>query len=106
MVAKRSGEVEPFDPSKLRRGVESALADRPVPAGSVEALIDDIEAAVRSRPGPIPSDDLGKMVLLELRAIDEIASLRFASVYKDFRDVGDFERELAELEASLQRPDS
>ena len=46
------------------------------------------------------------MVLERLRALDEIASLRFASVYKDFRDVGDFERELAELEASLQPPES
>jgi transcriptional repressor NrdR len=106
MVAKRSGDIEPFDPSKLRRGVESALADRPVPEGSVEALIDDIEAAVRHRSTPVASDELGKMVLLELRALDEIASLRFASVYKDFRDVGDFERELAELEASLQQPDA
>ena len=106
MVCKRSGGLEPFDPSKLRRGVESALADRPVPEGSVEALIDDIESAVRNRSAPIASDELGKMVLLELRALDEIASLRFASVYKDFRDVGDFERELAELEASLQPPES
>ena len=105
MVSKRSGRLEPFDPSKLRRGVESALADRPVPPGSVDSLIDEIETAVRSRPGAVSSDDLGKMVLLELRALDEIASLRFASVYKDFREVGDFERELAELEASFRQSD-
>lgn len=106
MVAKRSGDVEPFDASKLRRGVESALADRPVPIGAVGSLVDDIETAVRARPGPVSSDDLGKMVLLQLRVLDEIASLRFASVYKDFNDVGDFERELAELEASLQPPEA
>jgi transcriptional repressor NrdR len=68
-------------------------------------MLDEIEAELRSQPGPISSETVGTMVLNRLRAVDEIASLRFASVYKDFRDVGDFERELAELEASLQRPE-
>lgn len=106
MVAKRTGRNEPFDPLKLRKGVEAALADRPVPARSVDALIDEIETEIRSQSGPVPSERLGIMVLERLRNLDEIASLRFASVYKDFRDVGDFERELAELEASLQPPDA
>ncbi len=106
MVVKRSGQSEPFDSAKLRRGVEAALADRPVLGGQVDALIDAVEGEIRARPGPVSSERLGFMVLERLRALDEIASLRFASVYKDFRDVGDFERELAELEASLQPPES
>lgn len=106
MVVKRSGQSEPFDSAKLRRGVEAALADRPVLSGQVDALIDAVESEIRGRPGPVSSERLGLMVLERLRALDEIASLRFASVYKDFRDVGDFERELAELEASLQPPES
>ncbi|MGF1665450.1 MAG: transcriptional regulator NrdR [Acidimicrobiia bacterium] len=105
-VLKRSGRTEPFDPDKLRRGIESALADRPVPEGAVHALLVQIEVAVRSAAVPTPTEVLGRMVLERLRSLDEIASLRFASVYKDFRDVEDFERELAELEASLHTPES
>lgn len=106
MVLKRSGRTEPFDSDKLRRGIESALADRPVPEGAVDALLEQIEMAVRSASGPTAAEVLGRMVLERLRSLDEIASLRFASVYKDFRDVEDFERELAELEASLHTPES
>ncbi len=106
MVLKRSGRTEPFDPDKLRRGIESALADRPVPEGAVETLLEQIENAVRTAPGPTATDVLGRMVLERLRSLDEIASLRFASVYKDFRDVEDFSRELAELEASLHTPEA
>jgi transcriptional repressor NrdR len=106
MVAKRSGRVEPFDAEKLRRGIDSALADRPVAEGAVDKTVDEIEAAVRSHGGPMSTEVLGTMVLARLRNLDEIASLRFASVYKDFRDVEDFERELAELGASLQPPEA
>lgn len=104
-VLKRSGRIEAFDPEKLRRGIESALADRPVSAGAVDRALDEIEAAVKAHPTPIPTEVLGTMVLERLRGLDEIASLRFASVYKDFRDVEDFERELAELEATLHGPE-
>lgn len=106
MVLKRSGRTEPFDPDKLRRGISSALADRPVPVGAVDELVDSVEAVVRARSGPTSTEMLGTLVLERLRSLDEIASLRFASVYKDFRDVEDFERELAELEASLNTPEA
>lgn len=106
MVLKRSGRTEPFDPDKLRRGISSALADRPVPVGAVDDLVDSVEAVVRARGGPTPTEMLGTLVLERLRGLDEIASLRFASVYKDFRDVEDFERELAELEASMNTPEA
>lgn len=106
IVLKRSGRTEPFDPDKLRRGISSALADRPVPVGAVDELVDSVEAVVRSRSGPTSTEMLGTLVLERLRSLDEIASLRFASVYKDFRDVEDFERELAELEASMNTPEA
>jgi transcriptional repressor NrdR len=105
MVLKRDGRTEPFDAEKLRRGIESALADRPVEEGAVDTLVEQIEAGVRAGGGPTPTDVLGRLVLDRLRGLDEVASLRFASVYKDFRDVEDFERELAELEASMHSPD-
>jgi len=101
-VVKRSGSIEPFDPAKLRRGIESALADRPVPAGSVDAMVDAIEQAVAAHVGPFSTEDVGAMVLARLREVDEIAFLRFASVYKDFKEVEDFERELAQLEAAVE----
>lgn len=105
MVLKRSGRTETFDADKLTRGIEAALADRPVAVGVIDRVVDEIEAAARRHAGPVPTDLLGRLVLERLRGIDEIASLRFASVYKDFREVEEFERELAELEASLHSPD-
>ena len=98
MVRKRSGGLEPFDAQKLRRGVEQALADRPIPAGSVEHLVADIEALVTARGEIATADELGHEVLVRLRSLDEVAYLRFASVYKEFSGARDFEREVAALE--------
>lgn len=97
MVRKRSGNVEPFNPSKLRAGVESALADRPVPAGEVEELLSAIEAEVLALKSPVESDEIGRMVLDGLREVDEVAYVRFASVYREFQGAEDFEQALADL---------
>lgn len=101
MVRKRSGRVEPFDAAKLRRGVESALADRPVSASAVEELVGAIEARVSDATAPVDSEEIGRMVLDGLRALDEVAYLRFASVYQDFQGVRDFEQALADLEEPI-----
>jgi transcriptional repressor NrdR len=98
MVRKRDGSHETFDPLKVRRGVESALADRPVPDGSVDALLGRVEALVYSDPDRVTTEMIGRLVLDGLREIDEVAYLRFASVYKDFRGAADFGREVAALE--------
>jgi transcriptional repressor NrdR len=97
-VRKRDGRLEPFDPAKPRGGVERALADRTVPEGSVDALLEDIVDLVSARAGETSTDEIGQAVLARLREIDHVAYLRFASVYKDFQGAGDFERELAALE--------
>lgn len=97
MVRKRNGRLEPFDAEKLRRGVESALADRSVSRRAVDELVSSVEDAVLASTGPVESDRIGRMVLDGLRRLDEVAYLRFASVYRDFQGVGDFERALAEL---------
>jgi transcriptional repressor NrdR len=104
-VVKRSGQIEPFDAEKLRRGIESALADRPVPRGSVDAMVRSIEQAAGARVGPVSSEDVGALVLARLRDVDEMAFLRFASVYKDFKEIEDFEREMAQLEAGVEASD-
>jgi transcriptional repressor NrdR len=97
-VVKRSGRREAFDREKVRRGLESALADRPVPEGTIDNIVARIEASARGGPALVGSDELGKAVLAELRDLDEVAYLRFASVYKEFQEARDFEREAAALE--------
>ena len=97
MVRKRNGELEPFDPAKVRRGVESALADRTVPSGTVDAMVARIEA-MAGAAREVTSVQIGQEVLIALREVDEVAYLRFASVYKEFEGASDFEREMATLE--------
>ncbi len=97
-VVKRSGRNEAFDREKIRRGLEFALADRPVPEGTVDDIVARIEASARAGSAHVTSQELGKAVLAELRDVDEVAYLRFASVYKEFQGASDFEREAAALE--------
>ncbi|MEA3501808.1 MAG: transcriptional regulator NrdR, partial [Actinomycetota bacterium] len=97
-VVKRDGRREVFDREKVRRGLESALADRLVPEGTIDGIVMRIEASARGGSALVTSDELGKAVLAELRDLDEVAYLRFASVYKGFQGARDFEREAAALE--------
>jgi transcriptional repressor NrdR len=93
VVEKRSGLREPFDREKVAAGVRAACKNRPVAKDRLVALVDAVEEHVR-RSGPeITSQQLGVAVLEQLREIDEVAYLRFASVYKGFVDAGDFARE-------------
>lgn len=101
MVRKRNDRLEAFDVAKLRRGVEAALADRPVSAGAVDDLIDDIDHRLRDAPGPVDSELIGHLVLVGLRHLDEVAYLRFASVYQEFQGASDFEQALAALDESV-----
>ncbi|MGH8923580.1 MAG: transcriptional regulator NrdR [Acidimicrobiia bacterium] len=100
LVRKRSGRLEPFAPEKLQKGVEAALADRPVPVNALSELLEDLESAAANHVGPIPSEQIGRLVLDRLRVLDEVAYLRFASVYKAFQDAEDFGREVAALETA------
>jgi transcriptional repressor NrdR len=97
-VVKRDGRREPFDRGKLRRGLEAALADRPVSVGAIGDVVSRIESSARGGSRLVTSDELGKAALGELRELDEVAYLRFASVYKEFQGAADFEREVAALE--------
>jgi transcriptional repressor NrdR len=97
-VVKRSGRREAFDREKVRRGLESALADRPISEGTIDDIVARIEASARGGSALVTSDELGKAVLAELRDLDDVGYLRFASVYKEFQGAGDFEREAAALE--------
>ncbi len=79
-------------------GIEQALADRPVPAGIVEALVLEAETLFSPEAAIVSAGEIGDTVLSGLREADEVAYLRFASVYKEFSGAVDFEREMASLE--------
>jgi transcriptional repressor NrdR len=96
-VLKRSGDREPFDRGKVIAGVRAASKNRPVSGEEMAALAQRVEDALRER-GPEPtSQQVGLAVLDQLKALDEVAYVRFASVYKGFEDLGDFEREVGLL---------
>lgn len=99
MVRKRSGDLEPFDAAKLSAGVGAALADRPSSATEVSSLVGEIERSIRTKGGTVHSEEIGRAVLERLRVVDEVAYLRFASVYKEFQGAEDFEREMAALDS-------
>jgi transcriptional repressor NrdR len=96
VVRKRSGSDEPFDREKLRAGVERAATNR-LDSATIDALVAGIEDELRDAGGTVPSERVGMVVLERLRALDDVAYLRFASVYKGFEDLADFEREVGEL---------
>lgn len=100
LVRKRNGRMEAFSSTKLIAGVSAALADRPVSGSQVESLVTEVEEALRVDGGQVTSEQIGHEVLERLRGLDEVAYLRFASVYKEFEGVADFEKELAELESA------
>src|SRR5215510_1221444 len=95
MVVKRSGERQPFARSKVVAGVRAAVKARPVGEGEAEALAAAVEDEMRRLPGDeVTSERVGRAVLELLRELDVIAAVRFASVYKGFDDLSDFEDEL------------
>jgi transcriptional repressor NrdR len=97
LVVKRSGEREPFDRQKLLRGVRASLKNRPVGDEELEELASAIEEALRGQGREVASEQVGVAVLDRLRDLDEVGYVRFASVYKGFEDLGDFQREVGML---------
>jgi transcriptional repressor NrdR len=101
-VVKIGGQREPFDRAKIIAGVTSACKGRPVTAEQIEQLGEEIEDYARLRGPELASSEVGLEVLDRLRSLDEVAYLRFASVYKGFDAAADFQRELVLLK-KLQR---
>ncbi len=96
-VVKRSGQREPFDRTKLIAGVRSACKNRPVTDDQLVELAQQVEEVLRVETTEPNSQQVGVAVLEQLKALDDVAYLRFASVYKGFEDVGDFQREVGLL---------
>jgi transcriptional repressor NrdR len=97
-VVKRAGAKEPFDPEKVRSGVERAVAGSAITPETVDALVAEVEERLRAMGPEVTSDLVGRTVLEALRGVDPVSYLRFASVYKGFDTIGDFEREVTELQ--------
>ena len=102
MVVKRSGERVPFDRSKVVAGVAAAAKNRPVSRAVMAALAAEVEEEARLAGTEVSTQTLGIAVLERLRHIDGVAYVRFASVYKGFEDLTDFEREVGELAKSTE----
>ena len=99
LVAKKDGRREEFSRDKILLGVRRACEKRPIPLGAIEALVDDIEARVHALgKAEVPTRLIGELVMERLRDLDDVAYIRFASVYRAFRDVDDLKEELAALE--------
>ena len=97
-VVKRDERREPFDRDKLLKGLVIACRKRPVSAGAIETIADEIEASMQeSSRREMSSRELGNMVMERLRPLDQVAYVRFASVYRRFEDVEEFVRELDQL---------
>ena len=102
-VVKRDGEKEPFDRAKVEAGVAKAIKNRPVSREEVARLAARVEEKLRRKGPVVTTQEVGIEVLSLLRKLDDVAYLRFASVYKDFQELTDFERELGLL---LQKRDA
>jgi transcriptional repressor NrdR len=95
MVIKKDASRVPFDRAKIHRGLEKACYKRPIRAEALEELVNRIEAQVTgSGEAEVSSARIGEMVMRELRKLDQVAYVRFASVYREFKDVSDFEQEI------------
>ena len=98
MVVKKDGRRERFDRQKLVGGLLKACEKRPVRVSALEAVADRIEAGLQERPErEITTEEIGRQVMMELKQLDKVAFVRFASVYRNFRDIDEFTNELNEL---------
>ncbi len=98
MVIKKDGRREAFDRNKILSGLKKACEKRPVSLDAILKVIDDVEKALQEREAKeIPAEDIGNLVMLTLRNLDDVAYVRFASVYRSFRDVNEFVNEIQGL---------
>lgn len=101
LVVKKDGRLEPYDKEKIRRGIEKALEKR-VALDKASWLADKIDRKIKAQhKAQIATKMIGRMVLAELKKLDKVAYLRFASVYRQFKDPGDFAKEINSLGTSV-----
>lgn len=98
LVIKKDGLREPFDRDKVRSGIVKACIKRPVTAEQIDKITDEVEAEIRLKPEKeIPSKKIGELVISKLKKLDKVAYIRFASIYREFADLADFQKALKGL---------
>jgi len=98
MVVKKDGSRQPFDNQKLMRGLLKACEKRPIPVRRLEEVVEEIETRLQEKSEKeIKSDEIGQFVMEKLKELDKVAYVRFASVYREFKDVLEFKKELENL---------
>lgn len=98
MVVKKDGSRQPFDGQKLLRGLLKACEKRPIPVRKLEEIVDEVENRVQEKPDKeIKASEIGLYVMDRLKELDKVAYVRFASVYREFKDVLEFKQELESL---------
>jgi transcriptional repressor NrdR len=98
IVVKKDGRREAFSRDKIKSGIMKACEKRPVPVEKIDEAVDDIEDKLRQRGKETKTEVIGKMIMSKLKKIDDIAFIRFASVYMNFKDIKDFKDALKEVE--------
>ena len=97
-VVKKDGTRETFDRDKIKKGVIISCQKRDISADDIDKLVDSVEQEIRNRgEAEISTKAIGQLVIKKLKKLDKVAYIRFASVYKDFADISDFEKELKNL---------
>lgn len=96
-VVKKDGRREEFDRHKLLAGLLVSTKKREIAPAQLESVVDDIENALRGRGGEVPSREIGELAMERLRSLDEIAYIRFASVYRSFKDASDMRTTIEQL---------
>lgn len=97
LVIKRDGSKDPYEREKVAAGIEKAIVNRPITEEQVQRIADRVEERLRRKGPEVTSQQIGLEVLSHLAKLDQVAYIRFASVYKDFQQLTDFERELGVL---------
>lgn len=98
MVIKKNGQRQPFDRNKIMTGLLKACEKRPISAERVESILDTVERALLKRHNKeVPSWQIGELIMKKLHSADQVAYVRFASVYREFKDVSEFMKELKDL---------
>ena len=104
MVVKKDGRRETFERNKIMAGLLRACEKRPISAGQLESIVNDVEKAVQDTPDrELSTNDIGKLIMKQLKALDKVAYVRFASVYLEFEDVSEFMTELKYLVRSRDK---
>ncbi len=100
-VVKKDGSRERFDREKIKRGIMKACEKRPISIEKIEQVVEEIESEIRRKDSiEVTSKEIGNLVMKKLRKLDHVAYIRFASVYKEFKDIESFEKELKRLRRS------